>query len=260
MSGRLEGAVAVVTGGGSGIGRAIAESYAREGARVAVCGRRMDPVREAVAGIEAEGGEALALGCDVTDDAAVERLVAEVADALGTPDVVVNNAGAYLATKFLDAAIEDFRRLVEVNYLGTVRVTKAFLPAMLERDSGKLVNIASTAGKYGSALQSPYNGSKHAVVGLTRSLALEFAATGVRINAICPGFVETPMIDGAMESFSKAAGVSGPELLEGLRARVPIGRFLQPEEIAHLAVYLGSRESDGMTGQALTISGGMVLV
>jgi NAD(P)-dependent dehydrogenase (short-subunit alcohol dehydrogenase family) len=131
---------------------------------------------------------------------------------------------------------------------------------MVKAGYGRIVNIASTAGKYGSMYQAHYNGSKHAVVGITRSLALEFAGTGIRINAICPGFVETPMLERGVRELAAALGVSAEKALNTWLSRIPIGRFLKPDEIVPLAVYLASRECDGMTGQAMTISGGMILV
>lgn len=258
--GRLAGRTAVVTGASSGIGAAIARAYVAEGARVVLTARREQPIRELAAELVAAGGEAVAVVADVTDDASIARLVAEAERALGPVTVLVNNAGIYRAVALPDAKIEDFRSLVEVNYLGAVRTTLAFLPGMLARNYGKVVNIASTAGKYGSAYQSPYNGSKHAVVGFTRSAGLELAKTGVRINAVCPGFVETPMLEDLFVDYARAMKKPLEETKAFLAGRVPIGRYLQPEEVAHLAVYLGSAESDGMAGQALTISGGMLLI
>jgi NAD(P)-dependent dehydrogenase (short-subunit alcohol dehydrogenase family) len=196
----------------------------------------------------------------VTRDDSVTALRDRVEAEFGAPSIVVNSAGVYRIATFQQASLDDYRNAIEVYYLGCVRMMKTFLPAMVEAGYGRIVNIASTAGKYGSMYQAHYNGSKHAVVGITRSLGLEFAKTGVRINAICPGFVETPMLDRGAEEFARAVGVSAEEALQTWLSRVPIGRFLQPDEIVPLAVYLASRECDGMTGQAMTISGGMILV
>ncbi len=140
-----------------------------------------------------------------------------------------------------------------MNVVGIVRVSQAFLPAMIESGRGSIVNIASTAGLFESPGQSPYNASKHGAVGLTRCMALELAKTGVTCNAICPGFVDTSMIDG----FAAIANAEADALRATLAARTPMGRMLQPEEIGHLAVYLGSDESSGMTGQTMAISNGM---
>lgn len=261
MTGRLDGQTAVVTGASRGIGRAIAEAYGREGAAVVCAARSLEQLREVVDGIEQRGGTAVAVACDITDDAQVDDLVQQTEQSFGAVVTLVNNAGAYMPGRFLDYELEDFRRIMEVNWLGTVRVTRAFLPGMLEREHGRIINIASTAGKYGSLFQSPYNSSKHAVVGLTRCLALETAKQGVRVNAICPGFVETDMITGdAVTGLAGILGIDEDDVIPTVLQRVPIGRMLQPEEVAELAVYLASPPADAMTGQALTVSGGLILV
>lgn len=258
--GRLTGATAVITGASRGIGEAIARAYAQQGARVVLCARGVDVVASVAEEIKEDGGEAIATACDVSDHAQVEALVETTKSAFGSASIVVNNAGIHRIARFIDSDDALYRRLIEVNYLGTVSVTRAFLPGMLEVGYGKFVNIASTAGKYGTAFQAHYNGSKHAVVGFTRSIALELVKSGVRVNAICPGFVKTPMVDEALPELATVYDLSEENALQAMLSRVPAGRMLEPEEIAHLAVYLGSKESDGMTGQALTISGGMVLV
>ena len=258
--GRLQGKIAVVTGGSSGIGECVARAFVREGAQVAICARSADKIEATADAISRDAGSCIAIPCDVTDESSIAELRARVIEALGAPDIVVNNAGVYKIANFLDTSTDDYRRAIEVNYLGVVNMIRAFLPAMLDAGYGKFVNVASTAGKYGSKFQAHYNGSKHAVLGVTRSLALEFAHTGVNINAICPGFVETPMLEPAYEEAAAATGLSAAEVREGWLSRIPMGRMLQPEEIGPLAIYLASSESDGMTGQAMTISGGMVLV
>lgn len=259
-AGRLTGLTAVVTGAGRGIGRAIAESFAREGAAVAAAARSAAELDEVVSGIQAEGGTALAVPTDITADDHVTRLAEQTLAAFDHVDVLVNNAGVHVAGRFVDIPMDQWYRAAEVNIHGTVRVTRAFLPHMLERSTGRVLNIASTAGKYGSVYQSPYNATKHAVVGLTRCLALETAKSGVRVNAICPGFVATEMIQGAAEHFGPLLGVSPPDVPDIMRERVPIGRFIEPSELAELAVYLASPAADGMTGQALTLAGGLILV
>ena len=260
-AGRLAGRSAVITGAGRGIGSAIARAYAAEGANVVLAARTSSEIASIAAQINgSDGGTAVAVVCDVTDGEQVETLVAEAREALGTIDVLVNNAGTTKIGRFLDASVDDFARVMDVNFLGVVRMTRAVAPLMVEVGRGKIINVASTAGKYGSVLQSPYNASKHAVVGLTRCLALELARAGVTANAICPGFVDTPLIENAIGPFAAAAGVEESAVLPMLLERVPLGRLLDPEEVAHLAVYLGSPESDAMTGQALTISGGLILV
>lgn len=258
--GRLDGRVAVVTGAGRGIGAAIARAYAAEGAVVVLAARSRDQIEAIASEIVERGGRATAVVVDVTDDAAVDQLAATAAEAHGTVDVLVNNAGVHRPGRFLDYAMVDWEWIFAVNVHGTVRVTRAFLPAMIERGRGKIVNVASTAGKYGSLFQSPYNASKHAVVGLTKCLALETAKQGITVNAICPGFVHTDLVDRAAEGLAPILGIAARDVPAALVSRVPQGRMLEPEEVAHLAVYLASAESDGMTGQSLTVSGGLILV
>ena len=193
------------------------------------------------------------MACDVSDDSSVKEMADRVHEMFGGVDIVVNNAGIHAAGRFMDIEPETYSRLYEVNVVGIVRISQAFLPGMLERGRGSVVNIASTAGLFESPGQAPYNASKHGAVGLTRCMALELAATGVTCNAICPGFVDTPMLDG----FADLVGAESEELRAQLAQRTPMGRILDPSEIADLAVYLGSDESSGMTGQTMAISNGM---
>ncbi len=251
MSERLKGKRAVITGGGRGIGKAIALAYAREGAQCVITSRHVEDL-EATAE-EAPPGALRPIVCDVSDGDSVNAMADFVHGALGGADVVVNNAGIHAAGRFLDIDPETYSRLYEVNVVGIVRVSQAFLGGMIERKNGSIVNIASTAGLFESPGQAPYNASKHGAVGLTRCMALELAANGVTCNAICPGFVDTPMLDG----FADLVGAESEELRKRLAKRTPMGRILSPDEIANLAIYLGSDESSGMTGQTMAISNGM---
>jgi NAD(P)-dependent dehydrogenase (short-subunit alcohol dehydrogenase family) len=260
MTPRLEGAVAAITGAGRGIGRAIALRFAEQGAAVALAARTGSEVDAVADAVRAAGGRAIAVRCDVRDDEDVVRFAQRTREAFGDATVLVNNAGIHRVAPFLDATLADFQETMEVNYIALVRVTRAFLPAMVAARAGRVINVASTAGKYGSRNQSMYNASKHAVVGLTRCLGLETAANGVRVNAICPGFVDTDMIGEALPRMAQVLGVPQERVLPALMANVPIGRLLAPDEIAHLAVYLASPEADGITGQALTIAGGLILI
>ena len=258
--GRLNGKTAVITGASSGIGLCVAEAFAREGATIVICARGLEKAESSAGSLRAAGLQAMALPCDVTSDDSVNALYESVVQEIGSPNIVVNSAGYYAISRFLDTSLDVYERSIAVNYLGAVRMIQKFLPGMIEAGHGKIVNIASTAGKWGSMFQAHYNGSKHAVLGITKSLAVEFARTGVNINAICPGWVETPMFEQGMAEFAEAADMTIEQTREVWLSRVPMGRFLEPEEIGPLAVYLASNESNGMTGQALTISGGMVLI
>jgi NAD(P)-dependent dehydrogenase (short-subunit alcohol dehydrogenase family) len=256
MAGRLEGRRVLVTGASRGIGRAIAEEFAREGAHLFLTATTLEGLADTRAAVEPLGRPVALHAADVADPAQAERMVADCVEALGGLDVLVNNAGIYKAARFVDYTPEDFDRVMKVNAYGVFHAMQAALRRMTAAGGGKIVNIASTAGKHESANQAAYNASKHAVVGLTRCAALEHAKDRITINAICPGFVETDMID-QFATHADILGVSLEQLKAGMLSRVPMGRMLQPAEIAHLAVYLASAESDGMTGQALTISGGL---
>jgi NAD(P)-dependent dehydrogenase (short-subunit alcohol dehydrogenase family) len=257
--GRLEGRVAVVTGAGRGIGREIAIAYAQEGAAVALAARSPDQIEAVATEIRKAGGIAAAIVTDVTDGDDVRRLAGQAAHELGDIGVLVNCAGAHVAGAFQALTVEDFQRLFDINLLSCVRTTLAFLPAMEAAGWGRIINIASSAGKYGSVNQSPYNTSKHAVIGLTRCLAMELARTGITANALCPGLVETKLADDLVAGLAQAYGGDPDEALARFLQRVPMGRLLTTAEIAPLAVYLASDESSGMTGQSLSIDGGLVL-
>ena len=254
-AGRLAGKTALITGASRGIGRAIAEAFAREGADLFLSAT----ARANLADVEAQvaAGRRVAVGeADVADEADVEALFAAAVEAFGRIDIVVNNAGVYIGKPLVDYTAAEFDRVMRVNAYGTFHVMQRALRHMQTLGRGKIVNIASTAGKWESPNQAAYNASKHAVVALTRCAALENAGAGITVNAICPGFVETDMI-GEFEGHAERAGVDFESFKAAMVARIPTGRLLQPEEIAHIAVYLASPESDGMTGQTISISGGM---
>ncbi len=260
MGQRLQGQVAIITGASRGIGRAIAEAYAAEGASLCLIATRADKLADVAASLKLTDDRLMTLAVDVTDRAASFQAVAQVTQHFGRVDTLVNNAGVYRAKPFLDYTDEDFQDMLDVNLFGVLHFMQAVLPGMQARRHGRIVNIASTAGKWGSRNQSAYNTSKHAVVGLTRCVALEASPHAVTVNAICPGFVQTDMVEELKAQVAKSAGMSGEEMVKAALARVPLGRILDPDEIAQLAVYLGSHESRGMTGQSILLDGGMVLV
>jgi len=259
LAGRLAGRRALITGASRGIGRAIAQHFAREGAQVFLAATSHDRLLETAALVQAAGGSAHVHVVDVGDRAAVQGMVDTAIAAMGGIDVLVNNAGVYHAARLVDIEPEDFDRVMRVNVHGAFHVLQFVLRHLQAQRAGKVVNIASTAGKWGSMNQSAYNASKHALVGLTRCAALEMAPFNVNVNAICPGFVQTDML-GEFEAHARILGVPFETVLDNGRNRVPLKRFLQPDEVAALAVYLASADSDGMTGQSLLIDGGMVMV
>ena len=258
-TGRLAGRVTLITGASRGIGRAIALRYAREGADLFLVATNLEKLEQTQAEVIALGVQAVAHVADVSDADAVRSMVDAAIKKFGRIDVLVNNAGVYKAAPMLDYSMEDFDRIMKVNLYGAFHVMQCILRHMKSRKQGKVVNIASTAGKGGSLNQCAYNASKHALVGLTRCAALEMGPHKINVNAICPGFVETDMID-ALRDHAAILGVPHEKVLEMLLGRVPLKRFLQPGEVADLAVYLGSAESDGMTGQSILIDGGMLMV
>ncbi|MBK9363615.1 MAG: SDR family oxidoreductase [Rubrivivax sp.] len=257
--GRLAGRHALITGASRGIGRAIALAYAAEGAELVLVATKREALEQTQALAHGAGAKAHVQVCDVSDRAAVQAMVDAAIAAMGQVDVLVNNAGVYHAARLVDTEPEAFDRVMRVNVYGAFHVLQLVLRHMQQRRAGQVVNIASTAGKWGSMNQSAYNASKHALVGLTRCAALEMGGFGVTVNAICPGFVQTDML-GEFEAHARILGLPFETVLENGRNRVPLKRFLQPEEIASLAVYLGSAESRGMTGQSLLLDGGMVMV
>ena len=250
---------ALVTGAGRGIGRAISLALAGQGASIALVARNENELEGVAEEVNALGVKSAIKSADITDDAQVEELPAWATEALGgNIDILVNNAGIYIPNRFLDYKMDEWKRMMEVNVYGVVRVTAAFLPGMLETGWGRVINISSSAGKYGSMNQSGYNASKHAVVGLTRCLALETASSGVRVNAICPGFVSTDLLPSS--GLDSVLGVDEDGVRAMMDSRTPIGRATTPEEVAALTVYLASEEADSMTGIGLTLAGGLVLV
>lgn len=259
---RLADRTAFITGGGRGIGRAVALLFAREGARVFVVARTAAEVGRVEAEIRAERGDDAAAHavCDVADAASVKRAFAAGAEFFGRgPDILVNNAGVAESSKFAETSDEFWRRHLDVNLTGTFYCMREALPSMTERGWGRVVNVASIAGKTGAPYIAAYAASKHGVLGLTRSAALEVATKGVTVNAVCPGYVDTDMTTRAVENIRAKTGRGAEEALEAIKGMSPQRRLVTPEEVAALALLLASEDGRGITGQAINVDGGAVL-
>ncbi|MBD0327144.1 MAG: SDR family oxidoreductase [Pyrinomonadaceae bacterium] len=258
---KLRDKTALITGGGRGIGRAVALLFAREGARVALVARTAQQVEQVADEIRATfNTEAVAAVCDVSDAESVARAFASVIESFGGGvDILVNNAGIAESAPLIKTSDELWQRLLAVNLTGTFLCTRAALPAMIERGWGRVINIASIAGKTGAPYVSAYTASKHGVLGLTRSVALEVALKGVTVNAICPGYVETEMTEQAISNITKKTGKSESEARDVLNRMSPQNRMVTPEEVAALALLLASEEGRGINGQAINVDGGSVL-
>jgi NAD(P)-dependent dehydrogenase (short-subunit alcohol dehydrogenase family) len=251
VSTTLNNKLALITGGGRGIGRAIALVFAQHGARIAVDARTREQVESVAQEI---GPQAIGLTCDVSNPESVARMFADL-----HPDILVNNAGVAESAPFVNTSDELWHRHLAINLSGTFYCTRAALPAMLERGWGRIINIASIAAKAGAPYIAAYAASKHGVLGLTRSVALEVATSGVTVNAICPGYVETEMVERGVERITARTGRSAEEALDALKRMSPQNRLVTPEEVASLALLLASEDGRGINGQGINIDGGSVL-
>lgn len=244
---------AIVTGGGRGIGLAIARRLAREGATVAVFERDADTGRAAAEQIEADGGRGLAFEVDVTDRAAIDAAVAELRDGVGAATILVNNAGITPFKKFRDITRDDLEQVMAVNVTGTFQCCQAVLPDMVAANWGRIVNIGSSSAQTGSILQTHYSASKGAIIALTRSLARELGHRGITVNCVPPSFVDTPSLREAEEEGFLGQGV------ETLLQAMPVKRVGEPDDIAAACAYLVRDEASFVTGQVLGVNGGRVI-
>ncbi len=256
---RLAEKTAIITGGGKGIGKAIALAFASEGCSVIVAGRTAKPLDNVAAQIQNQGREALPFLCDVSEPSSVEALFARARQLWDHLDILVNNAGQSHSELLVRLTLETWNRMLAVNLTGTFLCSRGALEWMLPRNSGRIINIASTAAKIGFRYAGAYAAAKHGVLGLTRSMALETASSGITVNAVCPGWVETDMVQSAVDNITAKTKMSPQQVREYLAKESPQNRILQPEQIALAAVWLASEEAQALTGQAINVCGGQVM-
>src|SRR5882724_1074213 len=258
---KLENRIALVTGGGRGIGRAIAMAFASEGAQVTVAARSFEQVEQVAREIVNKcSRKALPVVCDVPDAASVERLFKAVNESFGRgPDILVNNAGIAESAPLTKTGDELWQRHLAVNLSGSFYCMRAALPGMIERGWGRIINIASIAGKTGAPYIAAYSASKHGVLGLTRSASQEVARNGITVNAICPGYVDTDMTTRGIENITNKTSLTKDQALDSIKKMSPQNRLVTAEEVAALALLLASEDGRGINGQAINVDGGGVL-
>jgi 2-hydroxycyclohexanecarboxyl-CoA dehydrogenase len=250
----LDGRVVVVTGGGGGIGRATCLRFAEEGSHVAVLDRDETAATDVASAISRAGGDAVAFRCDITDRGMVDATVAAVASELGPIDVLVNNAGWDVFKPFLASTPQEWQRLIDINLVGPLHMHHAVLPGMVDREFGRLVNIASDAARVGSSGESVYAACKAGLIGLSKTLAREHARHGITFNVVCPGPTDTPLLDGV------TGAASNPDKLrEAFRRAIPQGRIGAPADLPGAICFFASDDAAYITGQVLSVSGGLTM-
>jgi len=253
MSGLPRSPHALITGGGRGIGREVAAHFVRAGATVTVLGRHRAALDDAIAA----GAAHFAAVADVADQASIAAAIAEAA-ARQPIDILVANAGSAESAPFAKSDAALFRRMMDVNFMGVVHSIQAALPSMKQRPFGRIVVIASTAGLKGYAYVSAYSAAKHAVIGLARSLALELAQTRITVNAVCPGFTDTDLVAGSIDTIMKKTGRSREQAVAELAKHNPQGRLVTPAEVADTVLWLCGEGAGAVTGQAIAVAGGEI--
>jgi len=247
--------VALVTGGAQGIGGGISEALGAHGFRVAVADLNVDAAKETAARIVAAGGEAIAVPIDVTDTASVRDAVQDVTAQFGAIEVVVNNAGWDDFMPFLKTTEDFWDRILDINFKGALRVCHTVVPGMVERGFGRVVNIGSDAGRVGSSLEAVYSGAKGGIIAFTKTLAREVATKGVTVNTVCPGPTDTP----ALRKFADNSGEDADKVIGGMARSVPMKRLGTPSDVAAAVAFFASDAAEYITGQTLSVSGGLTM-
>jgi NAD(P)-dependent dehydrogenase (short-subunit alcohol dehydrogenase family) len=256
----LERKIVMITGGSGGLGAQLAQAFAAQGCRVALAARNQAKLNAIAEKIALNGGQALALPCDVTRREQVKRLDGEIRKAWGSVQILINNAGMARAVNFSDMPDDLWDETLAINLTGAYNSCKVFLPAMIDRKWGRIINIASTAAKVGYPHVTAYTASKHGLLGLTRALALETVRLGVTVNAICPGYVDDERTHENAKIMAEKTGKNVDEILALFAASAPQNRLIAPVEVASLAVLIASEKLGAMTGQAINVDGGAVMV
>jgi NAD(P)-dependent dehydrogenase (short-subunit alcohol dehydrogenase family) len=258
---KLQNKIALITGGGRGIGRAIALAFASEGAQVAVAARTMEQVESVARELTDQFQvQTTAITCDVSSGNSVIGMFEKVSEAFGRgPDILVNNAGIAESALLIRTDDELWRRLQGINLDGTFYCMRAALPQMIERGWGRIINIASIAGKTGAPYIAAYSASKHGVLGLTRSASQEVASKGITVNAICPGYVDTDMTTRGIDNITNKTSLTKDQALDSIKKLSPQNRLITAQEVAALGLLLASEDGRGINGQAINIDGGGVL-
>jgi 3-hydroxybutyrate dehydrogenase len=257
MTGTLNKRTAFITGAGGGIGLKIAEDFAREGARVCVADLNGGAAEAAAASINAAGGEALGVQCDVAREAQLTAAIDKAVDAWGKIDILINNAGLQFVSPIEEFPAEKFELLLRVMLIAPFLAIKHVFPIMKRERYGRIINMASINGLVGFAGKAAYNSAKHGAIGLTKVSALEGAPHGITVNALCPGYVDTPLVRNQLSDVARMRNVPLERVIEDvIYPLVPIRRLLSTEEISHYALFLASEQSGGITGQAVVIDGG----
>jgi NAD(P)-dependent dehydrogenase (short-subunit alcohol dehydrogenase family) len=252
--------IVLITGASGGLGQAFARAFERQGYRVVIAARRQAKLQALADAMAQEGAQVLAIACDVTKREEVKNLGAEIAKRWGAVQILINNAGIARAVSFSDMLDKEWDETLDTNLTGAYNCCKAFLPGMLQAKWGRIINIASTTAKVGYPHVTAYTASKHGLLGLTRSLALETARQGITVNAICPGYVDDERTLENARAMAEKTGKPIDEILKAFSASAPQKRLIEPEEVASLALLMVSEKLGGMTGQAVNVDGGAVMV